>query len=74
MDRTGQYWPFLSYIHFHYGGVLCKLRWEGLLMNSIEYQDRINALLKKLEKDMPEADRLIILDEIRELLSAFFVG
>jgi len=43
-------------------------------MNSFEYQERINKLLKKLEKDMPEAERLMILDEIRELLSAFFVG
>lgn len=42
-------------------------------MNSIEYQDRINALLKKLEKDMPEAERLIIINDLRHLLSAFFV-
>ena len=42
-------------------------------MNSFEYQDRIDVLLKKLEKDMPEADRLMIINEIRELLSAFFV-
>jgi hypothetical protein len=57
------------------------LRWRvvqnkmgGAFMNSFEYRDRINALLTKLEKDMPQADRLMILDEIRELLSAFFVN
>lgn len=50
-----------------------QLKMGGAFMNSIEYQDRINEHLTKLEKDMPEADRLMILDEIRELLSAFFV-
>jgi len=53
-------------------GSVVQIKIGGAFMNSFEYQDRINALLKKLEKDMPEADRLIILDEIRELLSAFF--
>lgn len=51
-----------------------QIKMGGAYMNSFEYQDRINALLTKLEKDMPEADRLMILDEIRHLLSAFFVN
>jgi len=55
-------------------GSVVQIKMGGAFMNSFEYQDRIDALLTKLEKDMPEADRLMILDEIRELLSAFFVG
>jgi len=43
-------------------------------MNSTEYQERIYNLLEKLEKDLPEAQRLMIIAEIRHLLSAFFVG
>ena len=55
-------------------GSVVQIKMGGAFMNSFEYQERINKLLKKLEKDMPEAERLMILDEIRELLSAFFVG
>lgn len=50
-----------------------QIKIGGAFMNSFEYQDRIDALLTKLEKEMPEADRLIIIHDLRELLSAFFV-
>lgn len=55
-------------------GSVVQIKMGGAFMNSFEYQDRINSLLEKLEKDMPEAERLLIIDEIRHLLSAFFVN
>lgn len=45
----------------------------GSFMNIEQYQEKIYSLLKKLEEDMPKAERLEILQELKELLSAFFV-
>ena len=42
-------------------------------MNIEQYQDRINSILEKLEEDLPKAERLELLQELKELLSAFFV-
>lgn len=42
-------------------------------MNSLEYQQKIFKLLKKLKEDLPEAERLAIIEELEELLSVFFV-
>jgi len=41
-------------------------------MNSKQYQEKIEKLLKKLETELPEAERLLIIAEIRSLLSDFF--
>jgi len=42
-------------------------------MNIERYQDAIEIILKKLEQDLPKADRLELLQDLKELLSAFFV-
>lgn len=41
-------------------------------MNIKQYQDRIDSLLKRLEEEMPKAERLEIIADLRVLLSAFF--
>lgn len=41
-------------------------------MNSKQYQEKIEKLLKKLETELPKAERLLIIEQIRHLLSAFF--
>lgn len=73
MDGLGQkkIWPFLSYIHFHYGGVLCKIRWEGPFMNIEQLIARLNRLLEKLKEDLPREERIALVDEIKELFSVF---
>jgi len=76
MDGLGQNMA-LSVLYIFFPIVvkmLCKIRWEGPHMNSTQYQERINKLLDKLKEDMPKAERLLIIEEIKGLLSAFFVA
>ncbi|MFZ4705455.1 MAG: hypothetical protein ACOYMF_05550 [Bacteroidales bacterium] len=42
-------------------------------MNIEKYQESIETILKKLEEDLPKAERLELLQDLKELLSAFFV-
>ena len=53
--------------------VLRKIRWKGPFMNITQYHDRIVIILKELEEDMPKEERIRLLLELNELLSAFFV-
>lgn len=55
------------------GIVLCEIRWGGPYMNIEKYQESIETILKKLEEDLPKAERLELLQDLKELLSAFFV-
>ena len=43
-------------------------------MNIVQYQEKIDKLLTKLETELPEAERLSIIEDIRQMLSAFFAG
>ena len=42
-------------------------------MNIAQYQDKIDSILKQLEEEMPKAERLVLLQELKDLLSAFFI-
>ena len=44
----------------------------GAFMNTQQYKKRLNKLLEKLKQDLPEAERISIVDDIKEILSAFF--
>ncbi|WP_372775656.1 hypothetical protein [Mangrovibacterium sp.] len=42
-------------------------------MNTQKYKERLDKLLEKLKQDLPEAERISLVEDIKEILSAFFV-
>jgi len=50
--------------------VLCKNKIGGPLMNINEYRRKIYRLLEKLKTEEKEAERILIVEQIQEMLSA----
>lgn len=61
----------LLYI-FRYGQMLCQNKMGGAFMNTQQLQQRLNELLEKLKQNLPEAERISLVEDIKEILSAFF--